>query len=217
MLCLPVWPVCCRRYIARCVVVQSIFSSINTPRHQRRSCGTGRHRSTSCGAFLTHRDTSDRGRRCFDLPFSAHSVHAAWGAQRSVFALISHRFDLPSPCRPSVSHVCRCSRELGVLFLPLAALAVCPDGWIESPASAASDSRCFRVPSRRSILLFSCVEICKEHEGIPGCIISGDESNLVTLEFARPGEISSPDPLRLGLYTRKYTNWGSPPRFGNAT
>ena len=78
-----------------------------------------------------------------------------------------------------------------ILFLPLAAPAVCPTGWTPSPASAT----CFKVPPERSTSLFRCVDLCKEHGGTPACIGSAAE-NTIAMELAA----STADGMWLGLY-----------------
>ena len=85
-----------------------------------------------------------------------------------------------------------------VLFLPPAAHA-CPTGWTPSPASAT----CFRVPPERSPSFFRCVDLCKEHGGIPACIGSAEE-NAIAMELAA----STTDGMWLGLYQNE-TGLGS--------
>ena len=77
-----------------------------------------------------------------------------------------------------------------ILFLPAAAKIACPTGWTPSNASAT----CFLVPPERSTSLFRCVDLCKEHGGIPACTGSAEENAFVTAELA------AADGLWLGLY-----------------
>ena len=69
----------------------------------------------------------------------------------------------------------------------------CPAGWTSSPASLAWEPRCYLVPPERSISLFQCVNLCKEHGGAPACIGSVEENDFVTAELVA-------NDLWLGLY-----------------
>ena len=82
-----------------------------------------------------------------------------------------------------------------LLCLPAAATGACPPGWTPSPANATWGLRCFIVPPERSVSLFRCVDLCKEHGGTPACIGSAEE-NAIAMELAA----SSADSLWLGLY-----------------
>ena len=61
----------------------------------------------------------------------------------------------------------------------------CPAGWTSSPASLAWEPRCYLVPPERSISLFQCVNLCKEHGGAPACIGSVEENDFVTAELTK--------------------------------
>ena len=78
------------------------------------------------------------------------------------------------------------------LLLPRAATA-CPIGWLPSPTSGT----CFKVPPERSTSLFRCVDLCKDHGGVPACIGSAEENRHVTAELA------ATEFLWLGLYQKE--------------
>ena len=121
------------------------------------------------------------------------------------------------------------------LFLPHAApsISTCPTSW--DPARQPRirrewGSRCLFVPHQRSTSLFRCVDLCKEHGGVPACIGSAEENNFVM------DELAAADDLWLGLYQNEtglgpakgwgrcvagdapnFTNWvaGEPNDFGS--
>ena len=75
------------------------------------------------------------------------------------------------------------------LFLPRAApsrASTCPTSWGpgRQPANREWGSRCLFVPHQRSTSLFRCVDLCKEHGGVPACIGSAEENAFVTETLA---------------------------------
>ena len=74
------------------------------------------------------------------------------------------------------------------------AVSACATGYTPSPAYAKWGPRCYLVPPERSTSLFRCLDLCKEHGGIPACIGSAEENAFVTAELV------AEDGLWLGLY-----------------
>ena len=100
---------------------------------------------------------------------------------------------LESPLKKKMHISARLLTATATLFLPPAATA-CPTGWTPSPANATWGPRCYLVPPERSTSFFRCVDLCKEHGGIPACIGSVEENEFVTAKLV------AADGLWLGLY-----------------
>ena len=72
----------------------------------------------------------------------------------------------------------------------------CPTGWAALNTNSTSGAaRCLLVPPEHSMSLFYCVEVCEQHGGVPACIRSAAENDVVMTELA-PGT----EGLWLGLY-----------------